>query len=351
MKKTLLLILILTALVASMFSLTACSASTAAEPQKTEAETAAPSEETAPADDKADAAQETASSSESKTIAFMVKHLNSSFWVEMADAAQKQCDEYGWTLQVLAPVDSDSNEQQIQLIEQSLVNPPDLYIICPTDSKGIVPAIEEINEAGIPIINLNTQIIGDVELVTFLSCENYNLGYKVAKAGAELVGNQGNVVMLSGVPGSQNSIDRIEGARAAYTEAGMEIIDEQIGNNERSVAYTKTQTLLQKYDNINVIYTANGEMGVGASVAVAEAGLEGSVFVQTVDCYDEVVSAVKDGKIQICIDNAGDIQGRDAIKLAKSYFDGEEIPAATVIDSEVVTIDNLEPYLEKYNLK
>ena len=144
----------------------------------------------------------TEENTEGKTVAFLVKNMNNSFWIEMVDAALKQRDEYGGTLQVLAPIDTDSNEQQIQLLEQSLVNPPDLYVIIPTDSVGIVPAIEEINEAGIPIINLNTQIVGDVEKVTFLSCENYLLGYNVAKAGAELVGNEGKVVMLAGVPGS-----------------------------------------------------------------------------------------------------------------------------------------------------
>ena len=349
-------------------SLAACgggAASTAesAAPASSEAAPAS-SEAAAPASSEAAPAQSTTNQAELEsqaaanagdvgdlTVALMVKNLNNQFFVELAEGAQEVADKYGWTLQLLAPVDTDSNEQQIQLIEQCLVNPPDIYVIIPTDSEGIVPAIEEINDAGIPVINLNTQIVGDVDLVTFVRCDNFQLGHDCAKAGAELVGNKGKAVMLTGVPGSQNFIDRIDGATAAFNEAGgIEILETQIANSVRDEAYTITQSLLQKYDDLQIIFSANGEMGLGAAVAVEEAGRQDEIKIFATDCTSEVVQAVADGRIAACIDNAADFQGRYAMELVMQYEMGEDIPADIKIDSPPVTLDNVAEYLEKYGL-
>ena len=38
---------------------------------------------------------------ENKRVVLLVKQLSSSYWTDLADAVQKQCDEYGWKLDVL----------------------------------------------------------------------------------------------------------------------------------------------------------------------------------------------------------------------------------------------------------
>ena len=87
---------------------------------------AAPTADTEAADNSADAETKTPEEVGKKSIVLLVKNLNNSFWIEMSDAAKARCAELGWDLQVLAPIETDNNEQQIQLIEQSLINPPDL---------------------------------------------------------------------------------------------------------------------------------------------------------------------------------------------------------------------------------
>ena len=122
-------------------------------------------------------------------VAFMVNKLSSAFWTDVEKGAKEAAEALGWKIDILSPITPDSNEQQIQLLEQALINPPDIFIITPADARGITPAIEKINEAGIPIINYNARFLDpDVESLTFVGLDKYELAKIVAEDLVEKLG-------------------------------------------------------------------------------------------------------------------------------------------------------------------
>lgn len=173
----------------------------AATDAKTEAAPAesTPTEEAAPAEEKAPADMH---------VVLLVKQMGNDFWVEMVDSAKAEAEAKGIQLEVLCPLTADSNEEQIQLVEQALLDAPDCFIICPADSEGLTPAIEKLNEAGIPIIVLDSPITNaSVETLSFIGSNNYDLGYDLAYAAAAKTGiESGKVAIIEGKTGASSSI-------------------------------------------------------------------------------------------------------------------------------------------------
>jgi len=165
-----------------------------------------------------------------KKVTVLLKSYTHMFWIEAANEAKALGEEYGCEVEILAPTVANSNEEQIQLIENSLVNPPDLYVIVPADSAGIAPAIQQINDAGIPLVNVNTKITDtSVSYDSFISCNQYNLGHTTVSTAIEKIGEEGNAVVIFGKPGAQTYVERGEGADAAFAEhSGWTVLDNQI---------------------------------------------------------------------------------------------------------------------------
>ena len=296
-------------------------------------------------------------SSEPVEVSLLVKQLGSTFWMNIEAGVKDACAELGWTLRpTLCPMTNDNNEQQIALIEQDLLDPPDLYILCPADSQGIRPAIEQINEAGVPIINVNTKIsndAGDLDVVSFVGVDCRKIANEVAEAMSEFMGYKGNCIILQGTTGSQTGIDYYEGAVEIYDKyPDIVILDAQVANYQRQEGLTVTQNLLQKYDNIDFIHACNLEMAMGARVALEQAGRT-DIKICTVNMSEEGAQALKDGKISVIADDSPYSVAYLAVMTGKDYLDGVDVPDV-VISPAIMVIDGTDAaqsYYDKFGIQ
>ena len=288
-----------------------------------------------------------------KRVVLLVKKLSSSYWTDLADAVQEQCDAYGWELEILCPVTADSNEEQIELLQQSLLDPPDVYLIAPADASGIAPAIEEINDAGIPIICVTNKIAeGCGDYVTYVGVQYYDIAATAASALVKHLGGSGKILFIEGTPGSSTSIDINDGAKSVFNaEAGIEILDSQPANYQRSEALTVTQNLLQKYSEVDAIFASNGEMALGAAEAVRQAGRENEIVVTALNCSQEIVQAIIDGKLLFTADDVAWKMGQQAVVAAHDYFSGVQLDKELMQDCVIVDESKLDEYKEMYGIQ
>lgn len=296
--------------------------------------------------------QTQASGSGKVRVAFMVNKLSSSYWTDMEAGANAAADELGWEIEILCPITPDSNEEQIQLLEQALVNPPDVFIISPADAKGLTPVIEKINEAGIPIINYNNRFIDDgIESETFVGIDKYELAKLAGEALTKKMDNKGNALIIEGVTGSQTSNDIKKGATEALeASSGIKILDSKPANNLRTEGLTVTQDLLQKYPEVDAIFAANAESAFGATEAIRQSNRQG-IMIGTINMSDEVAQALKDGTLTVVADDVPYDVGYETIKAAQRCLDGEELPEEIMVEGVIVDKDTVGPYLEKYGIK
>jgi len=106
------------------------------------------------------------------TFALVTKSLNNPFWDMMHEGAKEVAAANNIDLIYLAPTKPYNLEEQTRLVEDLIEKKVDGIVLVPVDSAGIVPVIERVNKAGIPIALANTNATGG-DVVTFSAIENY----------------------------------------------------------------------------------------------------------------------------------------------------------------------------------
>ena len=116
---------------------------------------------------------------EGQEILVVVKNSTAPFWISTLEGAKQAGEDLGYTVTCKTPVDTaegSGNEQQYNLCEEAITMGVACLVIAPVDSEAIIPAVRNVNEAGIPVINLNTKIADESQYLTFFGLENYSVG-------------------------------------------------------------------------------------------------------------------------------------------------------------------------------
>lgn len=275
-------------------------------------------------------------------VTMILKNLTNPFFITVKEGAEAAAQELGIDLTVLAPLQADNNEEQSQMAEQAIVNQTDLLIMCPADSNGIIPAMQKVQEAGIPIVALNTKIGDDTIAETLVGIENYEAGYETVKAMAEAMGGSGKIMIIEGVTGAQTSIDRVSGAMAALEEyPDIELVAQQSGEYNRAKAMDVVQNLLQTYPDINAIYCCNDEMALGTVEALEQAG-KTDVIVGGSDGNDDARQAIREGKMSFTCYTQPYQQGYQAVVAAAELLQGNTVDEFIKVPILIISIDNVD---------
>lgn len=285
---------------------------------------------------------------DAKEILVIVKNSTAPFWISVMDGAKAAGAEMGYTVTCKTPVDTaegSGNEQQSNLCEEAIVSGVSCVVLAPVDSEAIIPATKKINEAGIPIVNLNTKISDDTQYKTFCGLENINQGYNTAKAMFELMNGEGKIFIIEGSTGAQTSIDRVKGFEKALAEyPNIEVVAQQSANYSRADALNVVQNLLQAHPDVNAILCCNDEMALGSAEAIDAANLTGTIKVAGQDANDDAVAALKEGKITVTSFGNPYMQGYTAVKAAVDVLEGKKVDAFYEVETVVVTKENVDTF-------
>src|SRR5438093_8033833 len=173
--------------------------------------------------------------------------------------------------------DWDLAKHQAQ-IENYIVQKVDAIIVCPVDSKGIGPAIQKANAAGIPVFTADIKAEGG-RIVSQIASDNVEGGRLAAQHMAKLLNGRGEVAIID-QPVTQSVIDRVRGFMeeiAAHPE--IRVVARPSGDGVRDRAMKAAEDLLQGFPNLAGIFGINDDSALGALAAVEAAGRKGIVIV------------------------------------------------------------------------
>lgn len=161
---------------------------------------------------------------------------------------------------------------------------------------------------------------------------------------------------LSGDRAVQISFDRDSGLKKRLTKSeNTRLAELDEANWELEPARVTTARLLQKYPDVNGIWSASDTMAVGAIQAIEEAGkVSGKdIAVAGIDWTDHGLNLVKDGKIVASI-GGHFMEAGIALILIHDYHHGidfEKDPGITVkTPMYVISQDNIDTYVNKLGL-
>jgi ribose transport system substrate-binding protein len=188
--------------------------------------------------------------------------------------------------------DKDLSKQQSQ-IDNFIVQKVDAIIVCPTDTKGIAPAIERANAANIPVFTADIAA-GGGKIVSHVASDNIAGGRLAAEYIAKAIGGSGKVGII-GQPEVQSVIDRETGFKetmAKYPQ--ITVIPTLNGGGVRDRALKAADDLLQGNPDLKAIFCINDETALGALSSAETRGMKDLIIVGY-DAAPEAVEKIKKG--------------------------------------------------------
>ena len=179
MKKKIIAILMSAALCAAFVSGCGSSAQSTAESQSesSAAEVKESSVEEAETEDTAAAADQLLAG---KKVAYISNECASDWQSISTKYLKTLVEQAGGECKIYDP-NNDANVQA-DMVSQAMVEEPDVLVIKPIDQAAIVPALQAVNDAGIPIITLDTGVIEDanVDIMCAIQTDQTSLGRTAA---------------------------------------------------------------------------------------------------------------------------------------------------------------------------
>ncbi|MDQ6619548.1 MAG: sugar ABC transporter substrate-binding protein [Pseudomonadota bacterium] len=242
-----------------------------------------------------------------------------------------------------APTRPNNLAEQLSEIEDVTVKRPDAILFMAVDSRGVVPAIEKVNAAGIPLVNYNDRVQGG-KFASYVAADDYNLGLEAGRYLAKALGGKGNVVIIEGVKGATTSDDRVRGFRKAIEEnPGIKLVASQPANYQRLQALQTMENLIQSNPNIDGVMAAADVMAFGAIEALEAAGKK-TTKVVGIGGVPESIEAIKTGRLLATSEFNGYKMGCLATMAAVRTLRKQPVPAQITIKGIVIDKSNMAPF-------
>lgn len=237
-------------------------------------------------------------------------------------------------------------ELQSQQIDEMIAEGIDAIFLCPVDWEAITPSLERLQEAGIKIINVDTQVKEMDYVDAYIGSDNEEAGYICGEDLIERCPNGGTVAILE-CP-TQNSInDRITGFEEAIAKAeiGFEVIAREDTNGEFEKALDAAKKIFQEHPDVTAVMCGNDQLAVAAKTAANLAELD-QVIIYGVDGSPDIKKELKKPGNQIAGTAAQSPinMGKTAADIGIRLLDGKEVEKETYEDVFMIDQDNVDMY-------
>jgi len=239
---------------------------------------------------------------------------------------------------------NDSPEKQVSDIEDLLVRGVDCLIVASTSEEAIDPAIEQAMAEGVPVVIQERDVTTD-DFVSHINIRLDDLGRIQAEGAAEILGGEGQVVLLEGVAGSAAELSRRAHEEVLAEYPGIEILATEYTGYSRDEGKTIMENWLQAYDQIDAVIADSGIQQQGAYEAVAEAGRLDEVQVWTGDGLQAWIRQVDSEEIPGVIVNRPLTFGALAVDACAAILSGTPLPHIWYDPVEALDTANLDQYI------
>lgn len=280
-------------------------------------------------------------SAEGLKIGYTCMDGTNPFFVALEGAIREVVEENGDELISVDP-GNDSNTQ-IDQVEDLISQNIDLMFVNPVDADGIIPALDALKEADIPMFGFDTEV-GDMSyLVSYAGSDNYNAGYVCGEDLAKKVPDGGDILVLDS-PTMQSVTDRTNGFLDALEESGVEfnIVGQQDAQGNQQVANEKATDLLTASPDVVAIFGGNDPTALGAYAAADAAGVTPLIY--GVDGSPDVKALLADTILEGTGAQSPITIGKTIAETAYAWLAGEEVEEYIPIETFLVTADNVDDY-------
>src|SRR5690554_4009093 len=211
-------------------------------------------------------------SDDRKVIGISMLSLQSEFVVNVKDAMEEAAK--GKDVRLIINDAQRAAERQVQQIESFISQGVDAIILNPCEMEASSPAVLRAKEAGIPIINVNSETTAEPD--GFVGSRDEESAEIALEHIAQKLGGKGNIVVMHGYMGQAAQLKRAAATKTVLSKyPNLNILAEQTAEWDRAKAMNLMENWIQSYgDQINAVFAQNDEMGMGALQVLEQAKLK-----------------------------------------------------------------------------
>ena len=279
------------------------------------------------------------------TFALVQINQQALFFNQMNSGAESAATSNGDKL-VIFNANNDPAAQN-SAIETYIQQGVDGIVIVAIDVNGIMPAVKQATDAGIPVVAVDA-VLPD-------GPHSAQVGVNNAKAGADMgdfflsyLGSDMGGSAKIGVVGALNSsiqnirqagfVDKITGANGVV-EAG--VVD---GRNVQDIALTAAENLITANPDMTAIYATGEPALLGAVAAVESQGKQDSVKIFGWDLTAQAIRGIDQGYVAAVIQQDPAGMGAAAVNALNTISEGGSVDTSISVPITIVTQANVDDF-------
>jgi simple sugar transport system substrate-binding protein len=237
-----------------------------------------------------------------------------------------------------APATNLDQKSQIDAFTSFVDEGVDVILLSATEGAGWEDSLRRAQEAEIPVILIDRGIEPDDNslYVTRIAPDNVEVSKSVAEWAVSVLPDGGKYFVLEGPAGVGVVNERNNGWNSVMdSHPEIEKVGAQTANWSAEEGKSVMETVLKANDNdIQVVFAQNDEMGLGAALAVEEAGLVPGedVKIATIDGTRGALEALAAGQLSF-VAEYNPLFGDTALDVVLTALDGGSVEPYIIVPS------------------
>ncbi|MBT4867028.1 MAG: substrate-binding domain-containing protein [Planctomycetaceae bacterium] len=281
-------------------------------------------------------------------IAVIPKGTSHEFWKSVHAGAENAARELG-NVEILwkGPLQENDREGQISVVQDFITKQVDGICLAPLDSQALVDYVVEAGEADIPVVIFDSGLDGDKKnYVSYVATDNYNGGALAARRLAEVLGKQGDVIMLRYNPGSESTENRergfLETLEKEFPDINVLSSDEYAGTTPESSLDKATQLLQKHREKVDGIFAVCEPNATGVLGALRDLEMAGKVKFVAFDPNQPLIEGMSGGSVDGIVLQDPVKMGYEAVMALMAQQQGKDVEKRINTGEYVATPQNMD---------
>lgn len=271
------------------------------------------------------------------TIAYVPTTMNNPFWTAMMGGIKEEMEAKGMDVdKQLVTVDANSDQATMNnYVNDLIAQQVDAIILAPMDCTAVTEALTACEEAGIPVINVDTAVDATDKVVSIIASDNYKAGVECAEDMMSKL-DKGAKIAVMNQPSGTACVQREKGFLDTAGDY-FEIVSTTDTEGDTAKTMTAAEDVLTADDDLAGFFCIND---MGALGCVQAAGKE-DLLIYGVDGNPDFMGYVADGSATASAAQQPSVIGQKALDAAIDTLDGKEVEHDQVVDVVLINKDNI----------
>lgn len=235
-----------------------------------------------------------------KKYAIIVKNTGNPYNEKEMEGFKAAIEELKGEVVLKAP-DQPTAEAQIQMIEELISQKVDCIAIAGNDPDALQPALKKAMNAGIKVLSLDSAVNAESRMVHVNQADPERIGRVEVQAISEMIGNQGEIAILSATSQATNQNSWIEWMKKELEDPkykDVKLVKVAYGDDLRDKSVSETEALLKTYPNLKGIISPTTVGIAAAGKVLTDKGLKGKVQLTGLGLPSEMAEYIENGVCQ-----------------------------------------------------